>query len=42
MEIKLQQNKKIIRLNALRSMGLPDDLAVQRLKILEQALNEKY
>ncbi len=39
--LNLVKNEKI-RLNALRSMGLPDDLAVQRLKILEQALNEKY
>ena len=39
--LNLVKDEKI-RLNALRSMGLPDDLAVQRLKILEQALNEKY
>ncbi len=39
--LNLVKNERI-RLNALRSMGLPDDTAVQRLKILEQALNEKY
>ena len=39
--LNLVKNEKI-RLNALRNMGLPDDLSVQRLKILEQALNEKY
>ncbi len=39
--LNLVKDEKI-RLNALRNMGLPDDLSIQRLKILEQALNEKY
>ena len=39
--LNLVKDEKI-RLNAVRNMGLPDDLVVQRLKILEQALNEKY
>ncbi|MDY5050315.1 MAG: hypothetical protein SPF17_02750 [Candidatus Mucispirillum faecigallinarum] len=39
--LNLVKDEKI-RLNAVRNMGLPDDLIVQRLKILEQALNEKY
>lgn len=39
--LNLVKNEKI-RLNALRAMGLPDDLSSQRLKILEQSLNDKY
>lgn len=39
--LNLIKNEKI-RLNALRAMGLPDDLSSQRLKILEQSLNDKY
>ena len=39
--LNLVKNEKI-RLNALRAMGLPNDLSAQRLKILEQSLNDKY
>lgn len=39
--LNLVKNEKI-RLNALHIMGLPDDLSTQRLKILEQSLNDKY
>lgn len=39
--LNLIKNEKI-RLNALRAMGLPDDLSSQRLKILEQSLHDKY
>lgn len=39
--LNLVKDEKI-RLTAIRKMGIPDDLTVQRLKILEQALNEKY
>ncbi len=31
-----------IRLKAIRNLGLSEELTIQKLKILEQALNEKY
>ncbi len=39
--LNLVKNERI-KLNALRAMGLPDDLSAQRLKILEQSLDDKY
>lgn len=39
--LNLVKDEKI-RLNALRNLELPDDISMQRLKILEQALSEKY
>lgn len=39
--LNLVKNERI-KLNALRAMGLPDDLSSQRLKILEQSLYDKY
>lgn len=39
--LNLVKNEKI-RLNAIKALGWPDDLSTQRLKILEQALSEKY